>query len=74
MKFEYEVSKEDRECVAFIDDEGDLCVNADGAGCAYFLTNGRHFINEAFGSFEDYVKDNDPVQKFYPGDKITITF
>lgn len=68
MKFEYDGKSEDRECVAYIDDDGDLCF-ADDSGDAVLFS-------AATGTIQSCLLWNtsDATRKFYPGDKITITF
>lgn len=65
MKFEYEVKQDNRECVAYIDDDGDLVVKNDGGACVIV---GDSYCCE----FTFHPSRND--HKFYPGDKVTITF
>lgn len=63
MKVEYEENDEQRGCVAFLDCDGDLWV---------FVGGDWRCVS---GSYEDDLLDeSDAKQKFYPGDKITITF
>lgn len=67
MKFEYEVSKDDRECVAFIDGDGDLWIKTDEGSCLMYKHGGLPESGELW-------EENLAIHKFYPGDKITITF
>lgn len=71
MKFEYDDGRPVSECVAFIDDEGDLCIRSSDNKGVYLIADG-----EVVGGlhFEEYMCINEVVRKFYPGDKITITF
>lgn len=67
MKFEYELSKDNRECVAYIDPIGDLIIkDADGMSIC-FVCGGV-----PSGSY-DWEPER-ATRKFYPGDKVTITF
>lgn len=67
MKFEYDGKSDDRECVAFIDEDGDL-VMKDYLGGAITIF--------AYGMTESGYdwKPDTAIHKFYTGDKITITF
>ena len=76
MKFEYDVKEEDRECVAVLHvfNEGDeqcLAVKADGNDVVWFYPHGNVSVQQN-GMYED--DDSSVIRKFYPGDKITITF
>ena len=68
MKFEYDGKRDDQECVAYIDHCGDLRVadDSDEAVCFSAITgtirSGAVWWPET------------ATHKFYPGDKITITF
>lgn len=73
MKFEYENKVDDRECVAFIDADGDLCLKADGADDIVWLTTGGVQYCESPRNNFDFQKEK-AVHRFYPGDTITITF
>lgn len=73
MKFDYKQHDVvDRECIAFIDDVGDLCIRVCD-GFVYFLKDDSSFSSED-DSFENHMYDNGAIRKFYKGDKITITF
>jgi hypothetical protein len=74
MKFEYDVKSDDRECVAAIyefDGGPELCL-AVKAQCGkmvwFYHSDGLASVQD--GGFPPY----DVVKKFYPGDKLTITF
>lgn len=69
MKFEHD--GDDRRAVAFIDEDGDLCIKSDD-GDAIWLTSYGAFDSE--NRFDLVFADSDVVRKLYPGDKITITF
>ena len=65
MKFEYEKEDDVRECVAYIDSDGDLV----------FETGYISLRSEKPGIFEGCKwKPWDSVRRFYRGDKITIEF
>jgi hypothetical protein len=68
MKFEYENKERDDECVAYIDIDGDLIVKRDQSA---FLIH-----SDISGSDDSWPwsPETDATHKFYPGDKITITF
>ena len=72
MKFEYgEKAVNDRTCVAFIDKQGWLKVKDQHGNHHVWLTpQGEVVHSDTFGSDEH----TSAVKKFYPGDKITITF
>lgn len=72
MKFEYDGVTEDREMVAFVDDDGDLCIKI-GYGIAYLVRDGIGFAYDE-ADFREYGVNNGVRKAFYPGDKITITF
>ena len=67
MKFEYDVKEDTRECVAFIDDDGDLWIKTDEGSCLMFESGYTP-------SAGDLWEEGKAIHKFYPGDKITITF
>mgnify|MGYP003459791044 CR=1 FL=1 len=67
MNFEYDVKDNELECVAFIDDDGDLWIKTDEGSCLMFKSGD-------IPSAGDLWKEGQAVHKFYPGDKITITF
>lgn len=70
MKFEYDNMNDDRECVAYIDGDGDLCMR-DNHSNVLLVTLGRCGAS----TYETEVFDpSDATHKFYPGDKLTITF
>ena len=69
MKFEYDGAEDQRECVAFIE-SGRLYVKTD-IGCVVICND------EPPASYGNIVWDMRivrAIRKFYPGDKITITF
>lgn len=72
MKFEYDDKSDDRECVAFIDDDGDLCVKDINTDMGVYVG----ITDASTEKFIDYMSlnGNGSIHKFYPGDKITITF
>lgn len=69
MKFEYDNMNDDRECVAYIDGDGDLIIK-----------NTLNLVYEHPALITDGnvgTAEWNPVEslhKFYPGDKLTITF
>lgn len=71
MKFEYDGDSEQRECVAYIVASGELVVRN--------IDNGNAICMGPYGSAA-YVSNitrfdpSDATRKFYPGDKVTITF
>lgn len=67
MKFEYDGTDSERDCVAYIDGEGDLIINGD-CGDGIFIS--KEYETAGPSEWEP----EDAAQKFYPGDKITITF
>jgi hypothetical protein len=69
MKFEHDGKTDDRECVAFIDGDGDLWIKTDKGSCLMY--GGSEYTEPSAGNlwFSDTA-----IKKFYPGDKITITF
>ena len=69
MKFEYDGAKEKCECVAVISCDA-LCFKTD-EGCTYLYTDD----SPNHGSHEDWGRELSAAsRRFYPGDKITITF
>lgn len=69
MKFEYEKKDDDdRECVAFIDADGDLILRVDRTKSLWFDSRGGRAYE--FGKFNDQAA----THRFYRGDSITITF
>lgn len=69
MRFDYETKQDDRECVAYIDEDGDLVIKENSNGCSLhplFRKNGDVGVSPWVESLA--------VHKFYPGDKLTITF
>jgi hypothetical protein len=66
MKFEYECGATDLECVAYIDGGGDLVIRGDNPE--------KSFVFGPSGSFSWAWNEREAVHKFYPGDKLTITF
>lgn len=70
MKFEYDSKSDERKCVAYIDDDGDL-IMADILGVASAVSLG----SDGAATYREITFDpKKAVHKFYPGDKITITF
>lgn len=72
MRFDYETKKDDRECVAYIDGCGDIRIKVDhthidDVKCVCIEDDGFFHFNLDFDP-------SDATQKFYPGDKLTITF
>lgn len=67
MKFEYEDNQVSRECVAYVDDDGDIVIK-DVDGDTVCLTSDNCLISD-YGW-----RPREAIHKFYPGDKITITF
>jgi hypothetical protein len=63
MEIEYVKNNDDRECMAFIDQDNDLWVNLEGLW---------RCVTGTF--YDDILNEDDAIHKFYPGDKITITF
>lgn len=66
MKFEYDSKSVQRECVAYIDKDGDLLV-MDDDGAILLGQDGTHLTAMEWNPSE-------ATRKFYPGDKLTITF
>lgn len=78
MKFEYETKVDDHEVVAFTfalsgdDDRVGLCIREDDGKAVWLYHDGAVRCN---GSFKENLEDPEHnLQKFYKGDKITITF
>ncbi len=77
MKFEYDGDSEQRECVAFIDGDGLLWV---GAYCLYdddvksvvFTSDDKPHVGDI--SLKTGMALFGVTKRFYPGDKLTITF
>lgn len=68
MKFEYDGKECGLECVAYIGSCGELIIKTDeGVTLMYEDETPNH------GGFSDW-EEGRAVHKFYPGDKITITF
>jgi hypothetical protein len=62
MKFTYDTKPDERECVAYIDDEGDLVIKEKEEGkCVLMFSESGFNLRES-------------THRFYPGDSITITF
>lgn len=73
MKFEYGNKQDDRECVAFIDGDGDLCIKASGPDDVIWMTSfGCNYSEKPCNKFSDQAEV--AFKRFYPGDTITITF
>ena len=70
MRFEYEGETTDKECVAYIDNEGDLIINTESNG---WVIIGGENSGESYSASPDE-NSFGVKKKFYPGDKITITF
>jgi hypothetical protein len=71
MKFEYENRTTKRECVAMIHNvRGDLIIQSNNGCLALGVDGMSNFHKESDISFWD----DHAAHKFYPGDKITITF
>lgn len=68
MKFEYE--NDERDCVAFIDNEGELVVKLEDGTNMVMQENGETF--KGVVRFEALFCS--AAHKFYRGDKVTITF
>lgn len=71
MKFEYDGKENGRECVAFIDEDGVLYIKTDEGST--LLYGGSESPNHGSNEDWDYGLSR-ATHKFYPGDKITITF
>ncbi len=70
MKFEYDVKEDTRECVAYIDHCGHLVVkNTREKGSSFVFMPVQKET-----TYWDTFSPGDTDVKFYPGDKITITF
>lgn len=68
MKFEFDNKEDDRECVAYIDGDGDLIVKgSNDQGNICIAHDGFSFDSARFCEAL-------AVKKFYRGDKVTITF
>lgn len=80
MKFEYDGSDIERKggCVAFIDIDGDLWMGVQSGCCDEIKSVLFDFsygtINAGSISIEEGICEYGSKRKFYPGDKITITF
>lgn len=74
MRFEYETKQDDRECVAVvreIDGKINLTIKTD-EGCTYIYDDHE---TPNHGTPRDWDHEVSlATHKFYPGDKITITF
>lgn len=69
MKFEYNTpDTETRECVAYIDGDGDLMIRTPTGKCIWMDYNG----NAEHHRFE--FNPDIATHKFYRGDSVTITF
>jgi len=72
MKFEYdEKETRDPECVALVDIYGTLTIKTD-EGCTYLYNDSNTPNNGSIGNWSISMLHS--THKFYPGDKITITF
>ena len=71
MKFEYDNKQDERECVAYL-------LRCGGTDFLYIkeIDGGYTVISKNGGSRERRVRfdPSDATHRFYPGDKITITF
>lgn len=70
MKFEYNDMENESDCVAFIDDDGDLCLKDKNTDMGVYVA----ITDASTETFYDYMSLNGVKKRFYPGDKITITF
>ena len=70
MEFKYDNIDDERECVAFIDNEGDLIIKLEDGTNMVMQESGEPFK----GSVGFDMLFCSAVHKFYPGDKVTITF
>jgi uncharacterized protein YuzE len=68
MKFEYDVKNDDRECVAYITADGRALVIRDRYDDCIYIDYADKFVGT-----ERWNPDK-ATHKFYPGDKLTITF
>lgn len=67
MKFEYDEEDAREDCVAYIDVDGELVIKGTGTSAVWFDKFGR--------VHKDFTWDeSNSIHRFYPGDKITITF
>lgn len=69
MKFTYGTKQDERECVAYIDDVGDLMVKDNAGGATALFGDDKHYC-EGDNAWEP----ERAVKKFMVGDKITIEF
>lgn len=73
MKFEYDGKEDARECVAYIDRDGGMCIKVEETHIDSELvcidTDGFFRFDLSWNPSYTGVK-----KRFYPGDKITITF
>ena len=69
MKFEYDGDSEHRECVAYIDGDGDVIVRDT------LNHTGEHpaLISDGNVGTAEW-QPHTATRRFYPGDKLTITF
>ena len=67
MKFTYNTKPDDRECVAYIDRDGDLRIRDERDGSVAFCSDDGVVIGLPW-------QPSDALHRFYPGDSITITF
>lgn len=86
MRFDYETKQDDRECVAYLHSSGSLFLNAgsmyskggleQGAAClgGRYSSNSKVRPNGTATLDEVIMNDGGRGKKFYPGDKLTITF
>lgn len=77
MKFEYDGAEDERECVAKLfefDGGPELClaIKALGGDFVWMYPCGNYASIQR--NANDFNNDDGLVRKFYPGDKITITF
>ena len=68
MKFSYDGDGVGRECVAYIDDDGELMVRRNNGDCIWLSKGGVVYAH----NFPFDV--NKATHKFYKGDSVTITF
>ena len=69
MKFDYETKLDERECVAYIDVDGDLMILNAGVGTTWVLKDGALYKDHL-----SHFNPSEATRRFCPGDKITITF
>ena len=70
MKFTYDTKQDARECVAYIDEDGDLRMKTDEGVVYMYKDNSTPSQNYSHEFWDPY----DAIHRFYTGDKITIEF